>query len=51
LRIEEIFGWWKTVGGLRKTRYRGTARVRLHAYWVAAAHNLLRLAKRLPASA
>jgi hypothetical protein len=29
-RIEEIFGWWKTVGGLRKTRYRGTARVRLH---------------------
>ena len=50
-RIEEIFGWWKTVGGLRKTRYRGTARVRLHTYWVAAAHNLLRLAKLLPAPA
>ena len=26
-RIEEIFGWTKTVGGLRKTRHRGTARV------------------------
>ncbi len=26
-RIEEGFGWMKTVGGLRKTRHRGTARV------------------------
>ena len=26
-RIEEVFGWMKTVGGLRKTRHRGTARV------------------------
>ena len=50
-RIEEIFGWWKTVGGLRKTRYRGTARVTLHTYLVATAHNLLRLAKLLPAPA
>jgi transposase len=49
-RVEEIFGWWKTVGGLRKTRYRGTARVTLHAYLVATAHNLLRLAKLLPAA-
>lgn len=47
-RIEEIFGWWKTIGGLRKTRYRGTARVTLHTYFVATAHNLLRLAKLLP---
>ena len=22
-RVEEIFGWMKTVGGFRKTRYRG----------------------------
>ena len=50
-RVEEIFGWWKTVGGLRKTRYRGRARVTLHAYLVATAHNLLRLAKLLPAPA
>ena len=26
-RVEEIFGWVKTVGGLRKTRHRGVARV------------------------
>ena len=26
-RIEEIFGWLKTVAGLRKTRHRGVARV------------------------
>jgi transposase len=50
-RVEEIFGWWKTVGGLRKTRYRGTARVTLHTYLVATAHNLLRLAKLLPTPA
>ena len=28
-RVEEIFGWMKTVGGLRKTRYRGQARTGL----------------------
>ena len=26
-RVEEIFGWLKTVAGLRKTRHRGLARV------------------------
>jgi Transposase DDE domain len=26
-RVEEIFGWVKTIGGQRKTRYRGVARV------------------------
>jgi len=26
-RVEEIFGWLKTVAGLRKTRHRATARV------------------------
>jgi hypothetical protein len=25
-RVEEIFGWMKTIGGLRKTRYRVTVR-------------------------
>src|SRR5262245_37812675 len=50
-RVDELFGWWKTGGGLRKTRYRGTARVRLPTSWVAAAHTLLRLAKLLPAPA
>jgi transposase len=44
-RIEEIFGWTKMVGGFRKTRYRGTDRTQLAAWWVGAAYNLLRLAK------
>jgi hypothetical protein len=26
-RVEEVFGWFKTVGLLRKTRYRGVRRV------------------------
>ena len=44
-RIEEIFGWMKTVGGFRKTRYRGTDRTQLAAWWVGAAYNLVRMAK------
>jgi transposase len=50
-RVEEIFGWMKTVGGLRRTRYRGLDRTQLHAYLVAAAYNLLRIARLSPASA
>jgi transposase len=50
-RIEEGFGWMKTIGGLRKTRYRGRARVQWHAYLVAAAYNLLRIARLAPAPA
>ena len=30
-RVEEIFGWMKSSGGLRRTRFRGIARVQLHA--------------------
>ena len=44
-RVEETFGWMKTIGGLRRTRYRGRQRVQMHAYLVAAAYNLLRIAK------
>ena len=43
-RVEEIFGWMKTVGGLRRTRYRGLARTGLAGYLVATAYNLIRLA-------
>jgi IS5 family transposase len=50
-RIEEGLGWMKTIGGLRKTRYRGRARVQWHAYLVAAAYNLLRIARLAPAPA
>jgi IS5 family transposase len=35
----------KTIGGLRRTRYRGRQRVQMHAYLVAAAYNLLRIAR------
>lgn len=44
-RVEEIFGWMKTVGGLRRTRYRGIERTQAWAYFVASSYNLLRLAK------
>ena len=50
-RVEEAFGWMKTVGGLRKTRYRGRDRVQMHGYLVAAAYNLIRIAHLTPASA
>jgi IS5 family transposase len=35
----------KTVGGLRRTRYRGLERTQLAAYLVAAAYNLVRMAR------
>ena len=44
-RVEEIFGWMKTVGGFRKTRYRGLERVDFEGYLVGAAYNLARLAR------
>jgi transposase len=47
-RIEEAFGWMKAIGGLRQTRYRGRDRVQMHAYVVAAAYNLIRIARLAP---
>jgi transposase len=44
-RVEEIFGWLKTVGGMRRTRYRGIDRNQAWAHLVAATYNLLRLAR------
>jgi transposase len=44
-RVEEVFGWVKTVGGGRKLRYRGVKRNRLWWEFTAAAYNLLRMAK------
>jgi len=46
-RIEEVFGWAKTIGGMRKTRHRGTARVGWMFTFVAAAYNLVRIPKLL----
>jgi hypothetical protein len=42
-RVEEIFGWLKTVGMLRKTRHRGTARVSWMFVFSLAVYNLVRL--------
>jgi len=42
-RIEEIFGWLKTVGGLRKTRHRGLTRVGWMFTFALAAYNLVRM--------
>lgn len=42
-RVEEIFGWLKTVGGLRKTRHRGLARVGWMFRFALAAYNLVRM--------
>jgi transposase len=44
-RIEEIFGWLKTVAGLRKTRHRGAARVGWMFTFALAAYNLVRMRK------
>ena len=45
MKVEEIFGWIKTVGGFRKTRYRGLEKVDFAGYLVGAAYNLVRLAR------
>lgn len=42
-RIEEVFGWMKTVGGLRKLRYRGQRRVDWIFLLCSAAFNLVRI--------
>jgi transposase len=48
-RIESIFGWMKTTGNFRRTRYRGLARTQLAAHFVAAAYNLVRMARLIDA--
>ena len=42
-RVEEIFGWLKTVGLMRKTRHRGTRRVDWMFTFALAAYNLVRI--------
>jgi len=50
-RIEEIFGWMKTVGGMRKLHHRGTALVGWLFTFSAAAYNLVRLSRLIPVAA
>ena len=42
-RVEEMFGWMKTIGGLRKLRHRGSAKVEWQFLFVAAVYNLVRM--------
>jgi len=41
-RVEEIFGWMKTTGLMRKWRHRGEARVEWMFTFTAAVYNLVR---------
>jgi len=50
-RIEEAFGWIKTIAGQEKTRFRGRDRVGWAFIFAAAAYNLVRLPKLLAMSA
>lgn len=50
-RVEEIFGWLKTVGFLRKTRHRGTARVGWMFTFGVAVYNLVRMRNLMEAPA
>ena len=48
-RIEEGFGWTKTVGGLTQVKVRGLAKVRAAFVLAMAAYNIVRLPKLMAA--
>ena len=50
-RIEEAFGWIKTVAGQKRTKFRGRERVGWAFTLAAAAYNLARLPRLLEAAA
>jgi len=50
-RVEEFFGWVKTIGGGRKLAFIGIAKNQLWAYMAAAAFNLVRIANMARATA
>jgi IS5 family transposase len=43
--VEEVFGWMKTIGGFRRTRFKGLRRTQLAGTIVAAVYNMLRICK------
>ena len=49
-RVEEIFGWFKTVALMRKAKFRGLERLGWMFTWTAAAYNLVRRRNRLGAA-
>jgi transposase len=48
--VEEIFGWMKTVGNFRRTRFKGLRRTQLAATFVAATYNMLRVCRLVAAT-
>ena len=42
-RVEEVFGWLKTIGLMRQTRHRGRERVSWMFTFAAAVYNLVRI--------
>ncbi len=46
-RIEEVFGWAKTIGGMAKTKHRGLEKVGWQFTFTMAAYNLIRLPRLL----
>jgi len=50
-RVEEVFGWLKTVGLLRQTRHRGRKRVSWMFTFAAAVYNLVRIRNLMAAAA
>ena len=44
-RIEEVFGWLKTTGQFRQTRYREVKRIKWQFTLAVAAYNLVRMRK------
>lgn len=47
-RIEETFGWDKTIGGLRRLRHLGLTMADFHLKLTSAAYNLVRMVKLVP---
>ena len=43
-RVEEIFGWAKTIAGMRKTRFRGLIRTGVQFLLGMTTYNLVRIA-------
>lgn len=48
LLIEKVFAWLKTVGGFRRSRFRGRARTEASGLMATAAFNILRISKLQP---
>ena len=50
-RIEETFGWTKTIAGCTKAKLRGTRRVAFRFTFAMAAYNLIRMPRLLAQAA